>query len=180
MAIVVMHALFYFYPCCLYALYSNCDNLLGNSSINCSSDSQPAYLYANETIQSNAVKLFETLSNVTNGSYCKEMLDKFLCSVIFPPFNQSDDSIQTLCPESCQNYVSDGICAIHVEGMVDLLMTHNMNNIVNSLNSCSSPFLQPSNNKSLECYNLTGNVANLVLFFYYHMYSYYQLCINAY
>ena len=91
------------------------------------------------------------------------MLDKFLCSVIFPPFNQSNDGIQTLCPESCQNYVSDGICAIHVEAMVDLLMRRNMNNTANNLNSCSSPLLQPSNNKSVECYNLTGDVASLLV-----------------
>ena len=85
------------------------------------------------------------------------MLDKFLCSVIFPPFNQSKDSIQPLCPESCQNYVNDGICAIHVEAMVDLLMRNNMINIANNLNNCNSPLVQPSNNISLDCYNLTGS-----------------------
>ena len=138
--------------------------MFGNSSVNCSSDSQSAYSYANDTIQSSAVELFKTLSNITNGSYCKEMLDKFLCSVIFPPFNQSNDSIQPLCPESCQNYVNDGICAIHVEAMVDLLMRNNMINVADSLNNCSSPLLQPSNNISLDCYNLTGIAAKCCKF----------------
>ena len=121
------------------------------------------YSYANDTIQSYAVELFETLSNVTNGSFCIEMLNRFLCDVIFPPFNQSNNSIQTVCSESCQNYVIDGICAIHVEGMIEFLMRNNMTDIADNLYNCSSPLLQPSNNITSECYNLTGNVLALYL-----------------
>ena len=116
------------------------------------------YTYTNDTIQSYAIELFETLSNVTNGSFCIEMLDSFLCSVIFPPFNQPNNSIQAICPESCQNYVIDGICAVHVEAMIQLLIRNNMTDIADNLRNCSSPLLQPSNNISLECSNLSGNV----------------------
>ena len=84
------------------------------------------------------------------------MLNRFLCDVIFPPFNQSSNSIQTICPESCQNYVSNGICAVYVEGMVALLMRDDMNDVADKLYNCSSPLLQINNNMSSECYNLTG------------------------
>ena len=89
-----------------------------------------------------------------------EMLNRFLCGVIFPPyaFNQSNNNIQTICPESCQNYVSNGICAVYVEAMITLLMRNGMDDIADKLYNCSSPLLQISNNVSSECYNLTGKV----------------------
>lgn len=139
----------------MYLIYSTCDDSFDNSSINCSSES--VYSYTNETIHNHATKLFIMLSNITNGSFCMEMLGRFLCSIIYPPFDQSSGSIQTICPGSCQNYVSNGICAIHVEAMVQVLRRNNLDDIASNLYNCSSPLLQPSNNISLGCYNLTGN-----------------------
>ena len=101
--------------------------------------------------------LFNTLSNVTNGSYCTEMLNRFLCYLVFPPCDQSSN-IEVINPKSCQNYVVDGICAIHVEAMIEVLQDKNMIEIADNLRNCSSPLLEPDDMLSSSFINLPSNV----------------------
>ena len=76
------------------------------------------------------------------------MLNRFLCYLIFPPCDQSSD-IQMINSESCQNYVVDGLCAIHVEAMIEVLQNNNMSEVAYNLYNCNSP-LSESNNVSLS------------------------------
>ena len=99
-------------------------------------------MYSNQTTQNDAIELSDTLSKVTNGSYCTEMLNRFLCYLIFPPCDQSSN-IQMINYESCQNYVVDGLCAIHVEAMIKVLQNNNMSEVADDLYNCSSPLLEP-------------------------------------
>ena len=101
-------------------------------------------MYSNQTTQNDAIELLDTLSKVTNGSYCTEMLNRFLCYLIFPPCDQSNN-IQMINSESCQNYVVDGLCAIHVEAMIEVLQNNNMSEVADDLYNCNSPLLEPDN-----------------------------------
>ena len=114
-------------------------------SVNCSAYYNGSHFtYSNQTTQNDAIELLDTLSNVTNGSYCTEMLNRFLCYLIFPPCDQSSN-IQMINSESCQNYVVDGLCAIHVEAMIEVLQTNNMSEVADDLYNCNSPLLEPDN-----------------------------------
>ena len=66
----------------------------------------------------------------------------FLCYLVFPPCDQSSN-IEVINPESCQNYVFDGICAVHVEAMIEVLQNNNMIEIADNLRNCNSPLLEP-------------------------------------
>ena len=125
--------------------FSTCSNSTFNSSpVKCSIYyNATSFSYSNQTTQNDAVELLDTLSNVTNGSYCTEMLNRFLCYLIFPPCDQSSN-IQIVNYESCQNYVVDGLCAIHVEAMIEVLQTNNMSEVADDLYNCSSPLLDVS------------------------------------
>ena len=70
------------------------------------------------------------------------MLNRFLCYLFFPPCDQSSN-VQAINSESCQNYVDNGLCAIHVDAMIKLLQNNNMNEIADNLRACSSPLLEP-------------------------------------
>ena len=104
--------------------------------------------------------LFNTLSNVTNGSYCTEMLNRFLCYLVFPPCDQSNN-IEVINPESCQNYVVDGICAIHVEAMIEVLQDKNMIEVAENLRNCSSPLLEPDDMLSSSFISLPSMLLHL-------------------
>ena len=123
--------------------YSPCDYFtFDNSSINCSVYYNTSFVYFNQTTQNDSIILLNTLSKVTNGSYCTEMLNRFLCYLVFPPCDQSSN-IEMISPESCQNYVVDGICSIHVEAMIAVLQNNNMIEAADSLHDCNSPLLEP-------------------------------------
>ncbi|XP_065910248.1 tyrosine-protein kinase Mer-like isoform X3 [Dysidea avara] len=131
---------------------------LESSLIDCSVYSdQPLFTYSNETIQNDAIKLLESLSNITNGKYCIVMLNRFLCNIIFPPFQQSSTVTQTLCTDSCENYVSNGICARHVKAMIERLRTMSMNETALGLQNCTSPLLEPNNGTLSEPNNGTSS-----------------------
>ena len=127
--------------------------------MNCSVCYNGSYFtYSNQTTQNDAIELLDTLSNVTNGSYCTEMLNRFLCYLIFPPCDQSSN-IQIINSESCQNYVVDGLCAIHVEAMIEFLQNNNMSEVADDLYNCSSPLLDPDDvSPSLTGISLPSNV----------------------
>ena len=72
------------------------------------------------------------------------MLNRFLCYLIFPPCDQSSN-IQMINSESCQNYVVDGLCAIHAEEMRKVLQNNDMSEVADDLYNCSSPLLEPDN-----------------------------------
>ena len=130
---------------------------LKSSVINCSEYSnQSIFTYSNETVQNIAIELLEFLSNITNGSYCIGVLNRFLCNIIFPPYQQSSDETQRLCVESCKNYVSTGICAVHVKEMIKVLDMMNMTEIALDLQHCRSPLFKPNNNLFSNCTNLPG------------------------
>ena len=141
-----------------YILYffSNCGQIaFENSSVKCPAYyniSQSYHTYPNHITQDNATELLNTLSNVTNGSYCTEILNKFLCHLIFPPCKQSN--ILVVDPKSCQNYVVDGICAVHVDAMIELLQNKNMTDTADNLRNCNSPLLEPDNTSSLSAITL--------------------------
>ena len=123
--------------------FSTCSHFTFDaSSVNCSVYYNSSFVYSNSTTQNDSIKLLNTLSKVTNGSYCTEMLNRFLCYLVFPPCDQSS-KIQVINPESCQNYVVDGLCAIHVEAMIGVLQNNNMSEVVDNLRNCSSPLLEP-------------------------------------
>ena len=140
----------------MYLFFSVCDQFtFDNSTVNCSAyynDFQSIFTYPNQTTQDNATELLNTLSNVTNGSYCTEILNKFLCHLIFPPCKQSN--ILVVDPKSCQNYVVDGICAVHVDAMIELLQNKNMTDTADNLRNCNSPLLEPDNTSSLSAITL--------------------------
>ena len=129
-----------------------------SSSVNCSAyyNNTSFFTYSNQTLQNDAINLLDTLSNVTNGSYCTEMLNRFLCYLVFPPCDQSSN-IQVISSESCQNYVVDGICAIHVEAMIEELQNNNMSEVADNLRNCSSPLLESDNVSSFST-DLPSNV----------------------
>jgi len=117
--------------------------VLEKSSVKCSVYYNTSFfIYPNGSTQNDAIELLNTLSKVTNGSYCTEMLNRFLCYLVFPPCNQSSN-VQVIDFESCQNYVDNGLCAIHVDAMIKLLQNNNMNEIADNLRACSSPLLEP-------------------------------------
>ena len=101
--------------------------------------------------------LLDTLSKVTNGSYCTEILNRFLCYLVFPPCDQSSDIVEMIDPESCQNYVVDGICSIHVEAMIGVLQNNNMIEVADSLRNCN-PLLEPDDMLSSSFISLPSNV----------------------
>ena len=118
-----------------------------------------SFSYPNQATQNDAIELLDTLSNVTNGSYCTEMLNRFLCYLIFPPCNQSS-YIQMINYESCQNYVVDGLCAIHVEAMIEVLQNNNMSEVADDLYNCSSLLLDPDDVSLLPTeINLPSNIS---------------------
>ena len=123
---------------------STCSNsAFDSSSVNCSTYyNTTSFSYPNQSIQNDAIELLDTLSKVTDGSYCTEMLNRFLCYLIFPPCDQSSN-IQMINNGSCQNYVVDGLCAIHVEAMIEVLQNNNMSEVADDLYNCSSPLLEP-------------------------------------
>ena len=134
----------------MYAcFFSICDYLtFNNSSVNCSAYyNGSCFTYSNQTTQNDAIELLDTLSKVTNGSYCTEMLNRFLCYLIFPPCDQSSN-IQMITSESCQNYVVDGLCAVHVEAMIEFLQNNHMSEVADDLHNCSSPLLEPDDTLS--------------------------------
>lgn len=147
-ACIIIHTYIHMYK--LYALlFSTCDHFkFDNSSINCSAYYNTSFLYSNTT-QNGSIMLLDTLSKVTNGSYCTEILNRFLCYLIFPPCDQSSN-IETIDPESCQNYVVDGICAVHVEAMIEVLQNNNMIQVADNLRNCNSPLLEPADDVMLS------------------------------
>ena len=122
---------------------SSCSNsTFDGLSVNCSVYyNTTSFSYSNQTTQNDAIELLDTLSKVTNGSYCTEMLNRFLCYLIFPPCDQSSN-IQMINSESCQNYVVDGLCAIHVEAMIEVLQNNHMSEVADDLYNCNSPLLE--------------------------------------
>ena len=132
--------------------------MLENSSVNCSVYYNTSFFtYSNQTTQNDAIKLLDTLSKVTNGSYCTEMLNRFLCYLVFPPCDQSSN-IQVINSESCQNYVDDGLCAIHVNAMIESLQNNNMNEIADNLYTCNSPLLEADDDMPSSVISLPSNV----------------------
>ena len=153
------------YVVCCPLFFSTCGHdTFENSSVNCS-------VYYNsslftQTIQSDAIMLLDTLSKVTNGSYCIEMLNRFLCYLIFPPCDQSSN-IEMIDPESCENYVVTGICAIHVDTMIKVLQNNDMDEVVDDLRNCNSPLLQPNDTASSTLISLPSNILATAKFGYY-------------
>ena len=144
-------------------VFSTCGHLMfDDSAINCSMYYNASILYYNETTQNDSIKLLDTLSKVTNGSFCIEMLNRFLCYLVFPPCDQSGN-IQVISPESCQNYVVDGICAIHVKAMIELLQNNSMIEIADNLRNCSSLLLEPDDMLSSSFSSLPGDT-NVTIF----------------
>ena len=144
----------------LYDLFfSTCDHFaFDNSSINCSTYYNTSVLYSNQTTQNDSIVLLDMLSKVTNGSYCTEMLNRFLCYLVFPPCDQSSN-IEVINPKSCQNYVVDGICSIHVEAMIEVLQNNNMIEVADNLRNCNSPLLEPDDDMlSSSFISLPSNV----------------------
>ena len=61
-------------------------------------------------------------------------------------------------PESCQNYVVDGICSIHVEAMIAVLQNNNMIEVADNLRNCNSPLLESNDILSSSFISLPSNV----------------------
>ena len=150
---------------CICFVFSSCSfYTFDDSSVNCSVYYNISFVHSNQTTQNDSLKILDTLSRVTNGSYCTEMLNRFLCYLVFPPCDQSSN-IQVISSESCQNYVVDGICAIHVEAMIEVLQNNNMSEVADNLSDCSSPLLEPDDSLSSVNISLPSMCIALCIFY---------------
>jgi len=82
---------------------------------------------------------------------------------MFPFYQQTSyetqtNETQTICTESCKNYVSDGTCAVHVKAMVAALEVYGMHTAASALYNCSAPLFEPSSspNNESSCIALPG------------------------
>ena len=150
--------------CCLLFIYlffllsSTCSHYqFQDSSINCSLYSGlSVFTYSNETVQNHAIELLLSLSNTTTDGNCTELLNRFLCNVIFPPCDQSSEYIQRICSESCEMITST--CASQVEEIYRILRQNDMDDVAIKLQTCGSPLLEPNVNSTNlpNCVDLTG------------------------
>ncbi|XP_065910255.1 uncharacterized protein [Dysidea avara] len=132
-----------------------------DSSINCSLYSGlSVFTYSNETVQNHAIELLLSLSNTTTDGNCTELLNRFLCNVIFPPCDQSSEYIQRICSESCEMITST--CASQVEEIYRILRQNDMDDVAIKLQTCGSPLLEPNVNSTNlpNCVDLTASTSN--------------------
>lgn len=107
--------------------------------------------------QSNQINtlLTNVITDIVNGSYCKERIMEFLCYYLFPQCD-SDNNIIPICEQFCNEYLLTGIC---VDYMHDVLIALNATDFPNVSvdrllqNDCSPPH---DVNVSDNCAVLTG------------------------
>ena len=78
------------------------------------------------------------VTDIVNGSYCKERVMEFLCNYFFPQCD-SDSNIVPICEQSCNEHLITGICAKHLfNALVVLNATVSVNGLLQK--DCSPPY----------------------------------------
>ena len=87
-------------------------------------------------------KALANVTDIVDGSYCKERVMEFLCNYFFPQC-KNDTNIVPICQSSCNEYLMTGICADHLLNVLTTLNTSDYHNIpVDELspNDCHPPY----------------------------------------
>ena len=101
------------------------------------------YINDNFRVVNQSNHITSVLANVTdvvNGSYCRERVMEFLCNYFFPQC-ENDTSIVPICQSSCIEYLMTGICADHLLNVLTTLNTDDYHDIpVDGYNDCNPPY----------------------------------------
>jgi len=93
--------------CILYALflYYSCVPISNVSTTTCTMANYETYLINFTSLQSQEQALNVAFQNIEslNNQYCRSYLETALCASIYPPCNDTGDSVivQGLCPDEC-------------------------------------------------------------------------------
>ena len=138
--------------CAITCTFHSCRTLEDQSSICFDYISDDIYNFN----QSNQITTELTnVTDIVNGSYCRERVMDFLCNYFFPRCN-NDTEVVPICQSSCSEYLVTGICAVHLHNVLTTLNTSGYHSIpMNELlyNNCYPPY---NTTVSDNCIVLTG------------------------
>jgi len=91
------------------------------------------------------------VTSIVNGSFCRDRVLEFLCNYLLPPCE--NNLPVPICSESCDEYLTTGICVEDLQNVLRLLMTEGyLNTTVDELIAVDCSLPQYAN----SCNNLTG------------------------
>jgi len=94
------------------------------------------------------------VTSIVSGSFCRDRVLEFLCNYLLPPCE--NDLPVPICSESCDEYLTTGICVEDLQNVLRLLMTRGyLNTTMDELieDDCFPPLNVPASD---NCNSLTG------------------------